>query len=302
MKTHPSSVLLLAYAAAALPLAAQTASTAPKPAAQHRASATGATTAPHRPAASAAAACSKHPEVSSKVPALPAGAPCPKPLYTITTVPSVRLDYVSPSAGPDVATALGIESSTFSLDYVDTKVGTGEIAQPNKWYTIHYTGYLTDGTKFDSSVDRNDPITIQIGQHQVIPGWDTGFGGMRVGGKRRLYIPFQLAYGPNGRAPRIPPRAELIFDVEFISQSDTAPTPKTPPAPPTPPPAQPGAATQPGAAPSAPGTTPAINGAKPTTTTPPPPASPAGSTAPPPVTSATPAGTSTPGTSTPPKH
>ena len=101
---------------------------------------------------------------------------------------------------------------------------TGELAAPHKWYTIQYTGYLVDGTKFDSSYDHPgaEPFSIPYGQHQVIPGWDTGFDGMHVGGKRRLFIPYQLAYGSNGKPP-IPPKAELIFDVELISQSDERP-------------------------------------------------------------------------------
>jgi peptidylprolyl isomerase len=206
----------------------QTATTTPK-----KPATTPATT--HTPATHAAtpatpAACIKIPEISPKIPALPPGAPCPKPLYTISTVPTVKLDYVSPLESPSLRETLGLESSSFSLIYVDTKIGTGPLALPHKWYTIHYTGYLTDGTKFDSSVDRGEPLPVQYGEHQVIPGWDTGFDGMHVGGKRRLFIPYQLAYGATARGP-IPARSELIFDVELISQSDTAPAPKTPPAP-----------------------------------------------------------------------
>jgi peptidylprolyl isomerase len=197
----------------------------------------------HHPTTTAAATarpatvpCATLPELSPKIPALPAGLPCAKPLYTLTVGPNVKLDYVSPLAGPELRQTLGIESTSFSLDYVDTKIGTGELAAPHKWYMIHYTGYLTDGTKFDSSVDRGEPLPVAIGQHQVIPGWDTGFDGMRVGGKRRLFIPYQLAYGANGKPgpagkQGIPPKAELIFDVELISQSDERPAPKTPPAP-----------------------------------------------------------------------
>jgi peptidylprolyl isomerase len=136
--------------------------------------------------------------------------------------------------GPELREFLGIEPTTFSLDYVDTKIGTGPLAAPHKWYTINYTGYLVDGTKFDSSLDRKEPIVVPYGEHKVIPGWDTGFGGMHIGGKRRLFIPYELAYGANGRAP-IPPKAELIFDVELLAQSDTDPTPKAPPMPPAPP-------------------------------------------------------------------
>ena len=174
--------------------------------------------------------CATIPELSPKIPALPAGLPCAKPLYTITVEPGAKLSDVSPFEGPELRQTLGLESTTFSLDYIDTQVGTGELAAPHKWYTIHYSGYLLDGTKFDSSVDRGEPISIAYGQHQVIPGWDTGFNGMHVGGKRRLFIPYQLAYGNNGKPP-IPPKAELIFDVELVGQSDEKPAPKAPPAP-----------------------------------------------------------------------
>lgn len=179
----------------------------------------------------AAGACIKIPDISPKIPALAPGLPCPKALYTISTVPTVKLAYVSPLEGPSLSETLGIESSSFSLIYIDTKIGTGPLAMPHKFYTIHYTGYLTDGTKFDSSVDRGEPLTIEYGEHQVIPGWDTGFDGMHIGGKRRLFIPYQLAYGATARGP-IPARSELIFDVELLSQSDTPPAPKLPPPPP----------------------------------------------------------------------
>jgi peptidylprolyl isomerase len=182
----------------------------------------------------AAASCAKLPELSPKIPALPAGLPCAKPLYTITIEPSVKLDYISPLEGPELRQILGLESSSFSLNYIDAKIGTGELAAPHKWYTVHYTGYLVDGTKFDSSYDHPgaEPFTVAYGQHQVIPGWDTGFDGMHVGGKRRLFIPYQLAYGANGKPPRIPAKSDLIFDIELVSISDTPPVPKAPPAPP----------------------------------------------------------------------
>jgi peptidylprolyl isomerase len=172
----------------------------------------------------AAGACVLLPEISPKVPAVPAGSPCAKSLYTLTTEPTVKLsDVAGVVPETDLRRTLGLESNTFSLDYIDTKIGTGEIARPGYWYTIHYTGYLLDGSKFDSSVDRGEPITIHYGEHQVIPGWDTGFFGMRVGGKRRLIIPFELAYGANGHPPVIPGKATLVFDVELISQSATEP-------------------------------------------------------------------------------
>jgi peptidylprolyl isomerase len=230
------------------------------------------------------------PEISPKIPALPTGSPCPKALYTITHHPAITLDYASPMLSSTVRDMLNQKPETFSLDYVDTKVGTGPLAQPHKWYTVHYSGYLLDGTKFDSSVDRGQPISFPYGGHRVIEGWDTGFEGMHIGGKRRLFVPYQLAYGENGRAP-IPPKAELVFDVELIAQSDTQPEPPKPPTPPAG--AEPsGAPPQPGAQPAAP-------------THAPEPKSPAGAAGSPPVNPTTPA-TSTqpkqPSTTTTPKN
>lgn len=215
-----SASLLSATLALAAQLPAQTAHSAATHSASARAGASHA----------AAGGCVKLPELSSKIPALPAGSPCPKALYTLTAVPDVRVDYAAPVEG-DLAKTLGIESTSFTLAYVDTRIGTGALALPHKYYTVKYTGYLADGTVFDAS-DKHDPdgFTFPIGAHQVVAGWDTGFAGIRVGGKRRLFIPFQLAYGPNGRPPTIPPRAELIFDMELVSQSDAPPAPKTPPA------------------------------------------------------------------------
>lgn len=102
------------------------------------------------------------------------------------------------------------------LKYQDVTVGTGAEATPGKRVTVHYTGWLTDGTKIDSSVDRGQPYTITLGAGEVIQGWDQGIAGMKVGGKRKLTIPHQLAYGPSGRPPVVPPSATLLFDIELL--------------------------------------------------------------------------------------
>ncbi len=254
MKTiFPLSALALAIAAS--PLAAQTAKPAAPPAAQKTA-----TSAPATAAKTAAPArgCAKLPELSPKVPALPDGLPCAKPLYTITLSPPAKLSDVSPMEDPNLRDALGIQlPSTFTLSYIDAKVGSGARIAPRKWYTIQYTGYLVDGTKFDSSYDHPDHAPFSFlqgpgpqGQRQVVPGMDTGLDGMRVGGKRRIFIPYQLAYGTN-QYKNIPPKSWLIFDVELVSQSDkdprTLPTSSTP---------APAAAAKPAAAPAAPTTAP----------------------------------------------
>ena len=117
-------------------------------------------------------------------------------------------------AQPPVISGTPVELA--ALRYIDITPGTGAPAAAGKRYTVHYTGWLKDGTKFDSSVDRNEPLDFVQGRRQVISGWDMGFEGMKVGGKRRLLIPYQMAYGEAGTGP-IPPKADLIFDVELLS-------------------------------------------------------------------------------------
>jgi FKBP-type peptidyl-prolyl cis-trans isomerase len=102
------------------------------------------------------------------------------------------------------------------LQYQDVVVGTGAEAVAGKSVTVHYTGTLQDGTKFDSSVDRNQPFIFTLGAGEVIPGWDEGIAGMKVGGKRKLVIPPELAYGAQGYPPVIPANATLNFDVELL--------------------------------------------------------------------------------------
>ena len=102
------------------------------------------------------------------------------------------------------------------LQYIDTKAGTGQTPKSGQRVTVHYTGTLQDGTKFDSSVDRGQPFTFTIGVGEVIRGWDEGVSTMKEGGKRQLIIPANLGYGTRGAGSAIPPNATLIFDVELI--------------------------------------------------------------------------------------
>jgi peptidylprolyl isomerase len=213
-------------------------------------------------------------------PAAPAAKPPVKRPATAGPVTTVKL----PSTPANIPPVKGVIKPAFTLFYKDITIGSGPVAEPGKLYKVNYTGYLAaDGKKFDSTLDHRrpvldkdgkpekdadgnpklgdpEPIQFPQGRGRVIPGWDQGFAGMRIGGKRRIFIPYQLAYGELGRPPIIPPKADLIFDVELVDVTDmpampmpgahpmparpgttpTPPTGATPPAPqPAPKPAQP---------------------------------------------------------------
>jgi len=131
-----------------------------------------------------------------------------------------EVELVSIQAGaPDVPTT--VEEADYvttesGLKYHDFVVGEGPSPETGQTVTVHYTGWLEDGTKFDSSLDRGQPFTFTIGMRQVIAGWDEGVATMKVGGKRQLVIPSELGYGEQGAGAVIPPNATLIFEVELL--------------------------------------------------------------------------------------
>lgn len=122
---------------------------------------------------------------------------------------TVKKAAKKPAVGKTVTTASG-------LKYQVLKAGTGAVAKAGQTVSVHYTGWLTNGKKFDSSVDRGQPFQFALGGGQVIRGWDEGVAGMKVGEKRKLTIPSDLGYGANGAGGVIPPNATLIFDVELL--------------------------------------------------------------------------------------
>jgi len=229
--------------------------------------------------------------------------------------PTTAATASGPKLPPGLPIVHGVVRTAFALRYEDFKIGTGKPAEPGQLYKVHYTGWLaSDGKKFDSSFDHRrpvldkdgkpendadgkpklgdpEPIQFPQGRRGVIPGWDQGFAGMKVGGKRRLFIPYQLAYGDLGRPPVIPPKSDLIFDIELVDVTEMPTAPQRPPMQ-----MHPGAA--PGKAPnSAPGTPAPPTGQPATQPTTPPPATPAKPTDP---TQPTAAPNSAPAPKTPP--
>ena len=121
------------------------------------------------------------------------------------------------SQGDSAGSKEQVITTPSGLKYIDLKTGTGAVAQKGHRVRVHYTGWLKDGKKFDSSVDRHEPFDFNLGAGQVIRGWEEGVVGMKVGGKRRLIIPSSLGYGTRGAGGVIPPNAELIFEVELLA-------------------------------------------------------------------------------------
>jgi len=140
------------------------------------------------------------------------------------TAPAAEAPAMLPAGIPQIT---GDTVTTPSgLKYIDVKVGEGVAPQAGQLIAAHYTGWLTDGTKFDSSRDRGEPLRFPIGQGRVIKGWDEGLMSMKVGGHRVLIIPPDLGYGERGTpGGPIPPNATLVFDVELVDVQGAMPTP-----------------------------------------------------------------------------
>ena len=142
---------------------------------------------------------------------------CAKTPAATTTAPAEQPAATAPAAEP-TASAVGSKTADVTkLVIIDKKVGTGPEAKSGQSVTVNYTGWLTDGTKFDSSLDSGKPFPFNLGAGEVIKGWDEGVKGMKVGGVRMLTIPPALGYGDQGAGGVIPPGATLVFQVELLS-------------------------------------------------------------------------------------
>ena len=139
-------------------------------------------------------------------------------LVACTSSETPSAPAVSTTTAVAPASASNAPRTTSSGLIIETlATGSGPAAKSGDKVSVHYTGWLTNGTKFDSSRDRNEPFKFRLGAGQVIPGWDEGVAGMQPGGKRRLTVPAHLAYGPRGAGGVIPPNAVLIFEVELLA-------------------------------------------------------------------------------------
>ena len=168
-----------------------------------------------------------------------AGCGYPDPGSTAATGGTAGTDVPTPTPSPSASPSPGgddfnagkclpVVTLPDGLKYIDLTIGTGKQPVKGDTISVHYTGWLTNGTKFDSSRDRGQPASFQIGTGAVIPGWDEAVITMKVGGKRKLIIPPDLAYGTQGQPPAIPANATLVFAVALLS---TAPTPSPSPSP-----------------------------------------------------------------------
>lgn len=137
-------------------------------------------------------------------------------LHTILLTPLLAACSASGAADPQAP-------APSQLQVTDATVGTGDVARRPRCIYAHYTVWLEDGTRVESSLDAGAPIAFSLGARSVIRGWNEGFEGMRVGGVRRLVVPQQLAYGARGKPPAIPPRATLTFDVQLLAVADPLP-------------------------------------------------------------------------------
>ena len=136
-----------------------------------------------------------------------------------------RIQVVPNTNAPTKVSGDGVKTDS-GLQYWEIKVGTGEEGKDGDHVRVHYTGWLTTGKKFDSTVDAHQPYSFTLGKGEVIKGWDEGIAGMKVGGKRQLRIPPELAYGEAGYKTIIPPNATLIFDVQLLAVAPRADEPK----------------------------------------------------------------------------
>ena len=156
----------------------------------------------------AVAGCAKKESAPPAESQIPTTQPAEKPAMQATTgIPKIGGDTVTTPSG---------------LKYIEIAVGTGDMPKTGQMVLAHYTGWLTDGTKFDSSRDRGQPFPFPIGQGRVIKGWDEGLASMKVGGRRLLIIPPELGYGERGAGGVIPPGATLVFDVELVGIQNPA--------------------------------------------------------------------------------
>lgn len=135
---------------------------------------------------------------------------------TQTPVSTTVIQENNTTTTSKIMASANVVTTDSGLQYVELEVGTGATPQPGQTVVVHYTGTLEDGKKFDSSRDRNQPFSFQLGIGKVIKGWDEGLSTMKVGGRRQLIIPSKLGYGERGAGGVIPPNATLIFDVELL--------------------------------------------------------------------------------------